>query len=107
MLFERNQKTVRLSIPSDVKHGYIIDYDRKYEKYFDKDGGGWRAWHKEKPKAVCNTQVSRPAYDKKSGLVLLYMGNQADALAGAGFVLLYKYENGRLKELGRVEVWIS
>jgi hypothetical protein len=106
-LFERNKKAVRLSIKSSPKEGYIVDYDGKYEKYFKKDGGGWEKWYKENPKAHGSTTVSLPICDEKSGYVLVYIGTQMHWLAGAGWIILYKYEKGELKELKQLMLWIS
>ncbi|MGA3283734.1 MAG: hypothetical protein ABSD57_04660 [Verrucomicrobiota bacterium] len=106
-LFERNKKAVRLSIKSSPKDGYIVDYDGKYEKYFKKDGGGWERWYKENPNAHVSTTVSLPIYDEKSGLVLVYKGIQTHWLAGSGWMILYRYEKGELKELKKVMMWIS
>lgn len=106
-LFERNKKPVRLTIKSSPKDGYLIDFDGKYRKYFEKDGGGWEKWYKENPKAHGYTCVSLPVYDQKSGLVLVYVGTQVHWLAGSGSVILYRYKNGKLKELKEVMIWIS
>jgi len=105
-LFERNKKKVRLSLESSPKNGYVID-DGKYEKYFEKDGGGWDKWYKENPKAHGTTTVSLPVYDQKAGLVLVYMATVTRGLAGSGWVILYRYEKGELKELNKVRMWIS
>lgn len=106
-LFERNKKPVRLTLKSSPKEGYVIDFDGKYAKYFDKDGGGWEKWYKENPNAHGNTKVSLPVCDQKTGLVLVYSGTQSHWLAGSGWVILYRYGKGELKEIGRVIMWIS
>lgn len=107
LLFERNKISVRLSLKSSPKNGYIIDYDGKYEKYFEKDGGGWKKLYKENPKADGLTTVSLPAYDRKTSILLVYIGTQKHGLSGSGWVIAYKYKNGKLKELARVMLWIS
>jgi len=106
-LFERNKRDVRLSIKSSPKNGYIVDYDGKYGKYFEKNGGGWEKWYKENPNAHGSTAVSLPVYDEKNGLVLVYKGTQSHWLAGSGWIILYRYEKGELKELKKVMMWIS
>lgn len=106
-LFERNKKRVRLTIKSAPEDGYLIDFDGKYQKYFEKDGGGWEKWYKENPKAHGDTRVSLPVYDQKSGLVLVYMGTQSHWLVGSGWIIVYKYEKGELIELNKVMMWIS
>ena len=106
-LFDHNKKPVRLTIKSSPKDGYVIDFDGKYAKYFDKDGGGWERWYEENPKAHGSTNVSLPVYDKITGLVLVYIGTQSDWLAGSGWIILYRYEKGELQEIQKVIMWIS
>jgi hypothetical protein len=105
--FERNKNTIRLSIKSSPKDGYIIDRDGKFQKYFEKGGGGWDKWRAENPNAHGNVRVSMPVYDEKIGFVLIYIGQVVDALMGSGRVILFKQENGKLKYVKAVEIWIS
>ena len=106
-LFERNKKAVLLSLRSSPEHGYVIDYEHRYAKYFTKHGGGWDKWYKENPKAHGVASVSLPAYDEKSGLVLVCKGVQTQGLSGYGDLILYRYEDGRLTFLHEVNVWRS
>jgi hypothetical protein len=106
-LIKKNQKPVRLTLKSSPENGYLMDYDGKFESYFKSDGGGWEKWHKENPMSQGWTRVSLPAYDNKAGIVLLYLGTQYDWLAGSGYLIAYQYTDGKLKELGRVMLWIS
>lgn len=106
-LFERNAKPVRLTLKSSPQDGYVIDSNAWYEKYFKKHGGGWEKLYKENPKAHSITTVSLPVYDQKTGLVLVYIATSSNWLAGTGWVVLYKYENGKLKELNRVMMWVA
>jgi hypothetical protein len=105
--FERNALSVRLSIKSSPENGYFVDYDRMYEKYFEKNGGGWEQWYQEHPNAHGWTTVSLPAYDPESKIVLLYMGTQSHWLMGSGYIFVFKYDQGILKELKRLMLWIS
>lgn len=107
LLFERNKTPVPLALKSSQKNGYLIDYDGKFEKYFEKDGGGWEKFYKENPKADGRTTVSLPAYDRKTGILLVYIGTQRHYRSGSGRVIAYKYEQGQLKELARIELWVS
>lgn len=107
LLFTRNAAVATLSLPSAPDNGYIIDTDGRFQGYFAKDGGGWEKWREENPLAYGSTRVSRPAIDKDRHLVLVYIGRQVDWLAGSGFYVLYDYQNGKLKLLSRVMVWVS
>ncbi len=107
LLFERNMKSVRLSLKSCPKKGYFIDYHGDYAKYFEEKKGGWTKWYKEHPKAMGQTRISLPAYDPDLHILLVYFGTQDDWLAGAGYVVAYRYKNARLTELARITIWIS
>lgn len=106
-LFEKNQKSSRLTLQSDPSKGYIIDYDGQYDLYFKKGSGGWEKWYKDHPDAHGMTTVSIPVVDKRGGIVLVYRGTQSHWIAGAGYVIAYKYKGGKLEELGRARLWIS
>ncbi len=106
-LIEKNKERIPLSLKSSPEKGYIVDYDGKFKKYFDEGGGGWEKWYKDNPSARGYTRVSLPAYDEQAGVVLVYIGRQSHRLAGAGYIVAYRYEDGQLKELGRVMLWIS
>jgi hypothetical protein len=106
-LIKKNRKPIRLTLKSSPENGYLMDYDGKFESYFKSDGGGWEKWHKENPMAKGWTRVSLPAYDEKAGIVLVYLGTQYDWLAGSGDLIAYQYLDGKLREFGRVMLWIS
>jgi hypothetical protein len=106
-LFEKNAEPTTLTLPSAPDKGYLIDKDGHFQKYFLKDGGGWERWYEENPQAHGSTTVSRPAIDQANGLVLVYTGTQFDWEAGSGWIILYEYKDGKLKELNKVMLWIS
>jgi hypothetical protein len=105
-LFERNRTPVRLSIKSSRSDGYVIDYEGKFDRYFTK-AGGWDQLRKENPSARGMTRVSLPAYDASSGFLLIYTGTQYDWLMGSGWIVLYKYDKGKLQALKKVMLWVS
>ncbi len=107
LLFERNSRSVRLSLKSCPQNGYFIDYQGEYARYFKKNGGGGDKRYKEHPDARGDTRISLPAYDPDLHILLVYLETQADVLAGAGYVVAYRYENAQLNELGRITIWIS
>jgi Leucine-rich repeat (LRR) protein len=106
-LIELNKEPAYLNIESSQEYGYIIDYDSKYTSYFYDLDDGWYKLRKENPLAGTIDQLSIPAYDPDTGLVIVMRGWQADWTAGGGNLILYKYENGRLIELYRDEIWVS
>jgi hypothetical protein len=100
-LFELNQEPVRLTLKSSPEEGYYIDYDGRF------DGYGWFRLHLLRPHATGYTYVSMPAYDAETGYVLVYLAYQNGPMAGAGFIVAYKYEGGKLTNLGAVLLWLS
>jgi hypothetical protein len=107
MFISVNRDSVVLKFESDLEAGYLIDKDGKFEKYFKDGGGGWEKLYKENPKASGMTSVSIPAYDKENGIILVYKGTQHHWLAGAGHIVIYRFKEGNLREIGSVMVWIS
>ncbi|SPJ13762.1 hypothetical protein SBDP2_110015 [Syntrophobacter sp. SbD2] len=107
MLLDRNLHSTKLNLRSSPKAGYVVDYKEEYSRYFEEKGGGWKRLRAEHPKASGRTRISLPAYDPQSPVLLIYFGTQFDWTAGAGFIVAYRYENGKLDELGRVQMWIS
>jgi len=107
LLLSKNMKPVRLTLPSAPQAGYLIDYDGRFKNYFAQGGGGWEKWYAENPMAHVWTKVSLPAFDPEQKIVLVYMGTQSHWLAGAGYVIAYRYEDGVLHTIGEVMMWIS
>ena len=103
--FGKNKKSSRLSLKSDPSRGYVIDYDGKFRRYFEKGEGGWKQFYKENPNAHGRISISLPAFDEKSGLVLVYKGTWDNWRLGRGYLILYKYKDGKLKEVKRIEIW--
>ncbi len=111
-LFERNKgsgtrQAVRLTLDSSLTNGYVIDYDGKYLNYLRNDGGGYSRLYKENPKVRGFVTITLPAYDEKSGLVVLCKGTSKGGLQGWGEAILYRFENGRLRKLKSVPLWIA
>ena len=111
-LFERNKgsgtrQAVRLTLGSSLTNGYVVDHEGKYGNYFRNDGGSWPRLYEENPKVRGMVTVSLPAYDEKTGLVVLYKGTHEHGLQGRGEVILYRYESGKLRKLKSITLWRS
>jgi hypothetical protein len=103
----RNIERHRLSLSSDPARGFVVDADGKHLKYFQEDGGEWKQWYKENPKADGITRVSLPAYDEKAGYLLIYVGTQCGDEKGAGYLIVYRVSGGKLEEVKREVMWLS
>jgi hypothetical protein len=69
---ENNREKQSLQLPAVRGTGFIVDYDGKFNRYFDDDEGGWDALYPDYPNADGYYTVSMPAYDPESSLVLIY-----------------------------------
>jgi len=101
-----NPARPHVTLESSPKDGYYIDYDGKFSRYFD-GGGGWIRWRLFRPGTACSVDISIPAYDPETGIIVMYIGTQGDYLAGAGYIFVAKYTNNDFEILSRDMVWIS
>jgi hypothetical protein len=85
-LLRKNRKPVKLALKPAENDGYSIA----------KNGEGYGL-----------TRVSLPAYERKTGRVLVYAGSVEGPLAGSGALYLYKYDGKKLVLLHQVILWIS
>jgi hypothetical protein len=104
---ELNPKAPQLTIKSSPQDGYYIDYDGKFSRYFENISSGWMRWHLCRPFVGPSVDISLPAYDPHTGIIIMYIGQQADSLMGAGSIYLFRYQDGELKELNRCQIWVS
>ncbi len=106
-LFSNNEQPTRMNIPSSPDKGYVIDYDGKFESYFEEGGGDWAQLREENPKAGAMVYISTPAYDSRTGLVMIYCGWSGDSFLGEGDILVFKYIFGKLIPINKLLLWIS
>ena len=81
--FELNKEPVKLILKSSAGDGYYIDYDGTFVRYFGKGGGGWIRWRLSHPAARDFSDVTIPAYDENTGLILVHMGSTYGSLGGS------------------------
>lgn len=104
---DRNIEPVMMDIESSREHGYVIDYDGKYRSYMKEPMFGFEKLQAENPGAGGFLEISVPAYDPRTNMILVYEGAWSHFLMGGGDLVLYEYKNGSLIKLCSVTVWIS
>lgn len=104
-LYQRNAASVRLALQPRPDQGYIID-DGSYAALFQPDGGGWAKWQSAYPKARDYIAFSRPVYDPRTGLFIIYVEDHSPTHS-AGIVKLLKEDHGKLTTLGVALIWKS
>lgn len=102
-LYQRNAASVQLALKSDPAQGYLVD-DGSYEALFKPEGGGWKQWREQHPKAHGYIRFSRPVYDPATGLFLVYVEGR-DPVSGIGVVKMMKDDHGTITTVGVVQLW--
>ena len=99
-LFESNQSPIDITVASSRAKGYVIQTERQFAVY-DLEDGSWdvKKFYRDHPKASGRMWVSVPAYDAKTGLVLVWISRSADFLASDGGIYVYRLEDGQLREV--------
>ena len=106
--FEHPPKVRKILLPSSARFGYRVDHDGKYERYFDRNGEGFGMWRRGMPSSPRGwVHVSTPMYDPKTGIVLIYIGENYNLLAGEGNILAYQIRGEEAEEIGRINMWIA
>ena len=100
-LFAINCMPIRLRLQSNRGNGYLIDYTGEYHH------GSWRTFYKDHPNAAGMAEVSRPVYDDRTGILLIYVGTHRESRAGMGILFVFRYEGEILIKLAEAELWIS
>jgi hypothetical protein len=106
-LFERNRTQISISLRSDPSKGYLIDRDGKFASYFSNGCGGWDEFYAKNPHAAGVTTISAPVLDRRNRIALMYIGTQLEGLNGVGGIIAYSFEDGKLRKLTQIDLWIS
>lgn len=106
-LFDRNRTQISISLRSDPSEGYLIDRDGKFASYFSDGCGGWDEFYAKNPHVAGMTTISAPVLDRRNRIALMYIGTQLEGLDGVGGIIAYSFENGKLKKLTQIDLWIS
>ena len=101
----KNTDLGRLTLESSPQEGYYIDYDSKFDRYFESDQeAGWRRMGFCRP-SVGMADVSLPLYDEETGLIIIYLGTWDAPIVGSGYIFLLQMQEGELWVISSVLVW--
>jgi hypothetical protein len=96
---EVNRLPGTIGVKSSPLDGYYIEYKKESEySYLN---------NIVRPMISPYVDLSLPAYDKNSGLIITYIGEQYGPLMGQGRIFLLKYENGKIITLFTFGIWVS
>jgi hypothetical protein len=77
------------------------------DSLFAQGAGGWDRFRERYPDASGITSVSRVGFNHAYTLAMVYVGTQADDLAGQGLILLLARTDDRWRVLAHQTTWMS
>ena len=101
--FKKNERQAVLTLDPKTAKGYVIDRKFKKKPWFKY----FPLMLKEYPEAKLAVQVSRPLYDKKSGVLLFYYDWMGGPHYAQSQIVQFEYQNGKLREVSRVVLSVS
>ncbi len=105
-LIKRNKKPARLTLESSFVNNYVIIDFRKFRKIYYNGIYPFYRLLNIYPPIYCRFGISLPVYDEKEGIVLIYSGG-GGFLIGRGDLIFYRLEDGKLREIKRLMLWLS
>jgi hypothetical protein len=107
-LFELNKQPLALNLSSNLEAGYFIDKKEKFLRYINEDPKrsmdepdfSMVRWDRYHPLADGPLMVSIPAYDRDTGIVILYITGTKEFGYTYNPFFIYKYKDGNLEKVG-------
>lgn len=84
----------------------VLISDREERAIFDK-GGWWPQFYRKYPKSQGILTLSRAGFNSANDQALVYVGDQSDGLAGAGYCVLLAKKRSAWTIQGKAMLWIS
>jgi hypothetical protein len=103
----RNAKAVPLEDRFNLNIPVTLLNQKDFDSFFGQNGQGWKAYYLAYPKSQGVLTLSRVGFNARGDKALVYAGNMAFALAGAGYAIVLGQENGQWRVLNQVMLWIS
>lgn len=103
---ERNAEPSRLSPDMDLDMEYVLLSAEEHQSIF-KQPDGWDVFYEKYPGSGGYTALSRVGFNSTLDQALIYVGNMAGPLMGAGFYYLMEKKNGEWVIKEQIMVWIS
>jgi hypothetical protein len=107
-LIDRNQESVALEDKFGLTGQIVFLSEEEFQQFFTAEGGnGWDAFYGQYPHSTGLIYLSRPGYNITGDKAIVYYGNQAYYLAGAGYMVYLEKVDGEWQVVSQVMVWIS
>lgn len=103
---DRNKEHTQLSPDMQLDVEYVLLSADEQQSIFTQ-GDGWKTFYEKYPGSGGYTSLSRVGFNDTLDQALVYIGNMAGPLMGAGFYYLLEKKNGEWQILEQVMAWIS
>ena len=103
---ERNAKPSLLSPDMDLGVEYVLLSAEEQQRIF-RQPEGWDVFYEQYPGSGGYTELSRVGFNDTLDQALIYVGNMAGPLMGAGFYYLLEKTGGEWRLMEQIMVWIS
>lgn len=103
---DRNEKPAPLSPDMQLESEYVLISADEMQTIFHQ-ADGWDTFYKKYPGSGGYTVLSRVGFNDTLDQAMLYVGNMAGPLMGAGFYYLLEKKGGEWRVIEQVMAWIS
>ena len=103
----RNAQPSPLENRFNLEVPVVLLSQAELDDFFGKSGAGWEAFYQTYPQSQGVLTLSRVGFNARGDKALVYAGNMAYSLAGAGYALVLGWEDGQWQVLNQVMLWIS
>jgi hypothetical protein len=103
---DRNQEHTQLSPDMQLDVEYVLLSDDEQQSIFTQ-AEGWDTFYEKYPGSGGYTSLSRVGFNDELDQAVVYAGNMAGPLMGAGFYYLLEKKDGEWSIIEQVMAWIS
>ena len=103
---DRNQEHTQLSPDMQLDVEYVLLSDDEQKSIFTQ-AEGWDTFYEKYPGSGGYTSLSRVGFNDELDQAVVYAGNMAGPLMGAGFYYLLEKKDGEWRIIEQVMAWIS
>jgi hypothetical protein len=103
----RNDQPYALAQDMQIGVEYTLISDTEMQELFNGEQDGWDVFYSRYPNSPGITTFSKVGFNADYTQALIYFGNQAHWLAGAGYYFLLEKTDGGWQIVDQVMAWIS
>ena len=104
----RSKESVSLDRLFNIKHDYVLLDERTFADFFRaKDLEGWEDFYKKYPDSSGYISLSRVGFNTTRTKAIIFRKQNCGPLCSSGDYILFEKIDGKWKDVGRFNCWIS